>query len=75
MRRRVLLALLLLGGYLLLCCRHCWGACRVVLSNWLVKFDEIPWEELAFPTVIKTLKIYLEHGDEKVFNEVLEYKR
>ena len=41
----------------------------------LFKVDEIPWEELAFPTVIKTLKIYLEHGDEKVFNEVLEYKR
>ena len=38
----------------------------------LFKFDDIPWSELAFPTVIKTLKLFLEHGDSKVINETLK---
>ena len=38
----------------------------------LFKFDDIPWSELAFPTVIKTLKLFLEHGDDKVINETLK---
>ena len=38
----------------------------------LFKFDDIPWPELAFPTVIKTLKLFLEHGDTKVINETLK---
>ena len=38
----------------------------------LFKFDDIPWSELAFPTVIKTLKLFLEHGDVKVINETLK---
>tara|TARA_Y100000022_G_scaffold3829_1_gene3125 strand:- start:39 stop:572 length:534 start_codon:yes stop_codon:yes gene_type:complete len=40
----------------------------------LFKYDDIPWAELAFPTVIKTIKLFLEHGDDKVFNEVLRPK-
>ena len=38
----------------------------------LFKFDDIPASELAFPTVIKTLKLFLEHGDSKVINETLK---
>ena len=38
----------------------------------LFKFDDIPWADLAFPTVIKTLKLFLEHGDSKVINETLK---
>lgn len=40
----------------------------------LFKYDDIPWSELAFPTVIKTIKLFLEHGDNEVFNEVLKPK-
>ena len=38
----------------------------------LFKFNDIPWSELAFPTVIKTLKLFLEYGDSKVINETLK---
>jgi hypothetical protein len=40
----------------------------------LFKYDDIPWEELAFPTVIKTIKLFLERGDDKIINEVLRPK-
>ena len=40
----------------------------------LFKYDDIPWDELAFPTVIKTIKLFLEHGDDKIINEVLRPK-
>ena len=39
----------------------------------IFNYEDIPWDELAFPTVIKTIKLFLEHGDKKVFNEVIEY--
>ena len=39
----------------------------------LFNYEDIPWDELAFPTVMRTIKLFLEHGDKKVFNEVIEY--
>ena len=39
----------------------------------LFSYEDIPWDELAFPTVMRTIKLFLEHGDKKVFNEVIEY--
>ena len=40
----------------------------------LFKYDDIPWKDLAFPTVSKTIKLFLEHGDDKIINEVLRPK-
>ena len=39
----------------------------------LFNYEDIPWKELAFPTVIRTIKLFLKHGDKEVFNEVIEY--
>ena len=39
----------------------------------LFKIDEIPWDELAFPTVKRTLQLFLEEDRNNVFNEVLKY--
>lgn len=39
----------------------------------LFSIEEIPWDELAFPTVVKTLELYLQNGKGEVFNETLSY--
>tara|TARA_Y100000996_G_scaffold360292_1_gene302658 strand:+ start:938 stop:1465 length:528 start_codon:yes stop_codon:yes gene_type:complete len=39
----------------------------------LFKINEIPWDELAFPTVKRTLQLFLEEDRNNVFNEVLKY--
>ena len=39
----------------------------------LFKIDEIPWDELAFPTVKRTLQLFLGEDRNNVFNEVLKY--
>ena len=39
----------------------------------LFSIEEIPWDELAFPTVVKTLRLYLQNGKGEVFNETLSY--
>ena len=35
--------------------------------------SEIPWDELAFPTVKRTLQLFLGEDRNNVFNEVLKY--